>query len=201
MNFKNITSIKYRVASAGAGGRIALHQDSPTGRAGRHQSYRRRDRRLAKPGSTSRCPSPTPAARTVLLLVRKESRRFAALQPELHRLHRHRRQATSWQGRPIIRLPSWAAHHHKHGLPTQAIRIRNGSRFYREIGSIGSRARGRERIFCFGGPKQKNISSEASRERRSLPAAARTPNSRSHGSRSPESPVKSRIETALRPAL
>jgi hypothetical protein len=31
MNFKNITSIKYRVASAGAGGRIALHQDSIAG--------------------------------------------------------------------------------------------------------------------------------------------------------------------------
>ncbi len=31
MNFKNITAIKYRVASAGTGGRIALHQDSITG--------------------------------------------------------------------------------------------------------------------------------------------------------------------------
>ena len=31
MNFKNITSIKYRVASGGSGGRIALHQDSITG--------------------------------------------------------------------------------------------------------------------------------------------------------------------------
>jgi len=31
LNFKNITSITYRIASAGAGGRIAIHQDSPTG--------------------------------------------------------------------------------------------------------------------------------------------------------------------------
>jgi glucose/arabinose dehydrogenase/PKD repeat protein len=31
MNFMNITSIKYRVASAGSGGRIALHQDSIAG--------------------------------------------------------------------------------------------------------------------------------------------------------------------------
>jgi hypothetical protein len=31
MNFKNITSITYRVASAGTGGRVALHRDSITG--------------------------------------------------------------------------------------------------------------------------------------------------------------------------
>jgi cytochrome c len=31
MNFKNITSITYRVASAGSGGRIAIHQDSVAG--------------------------------------------------------------------------------------------------------------------------------------------------------------------------
>lgn len=31
MNFKNITSITYRVASAGSGGKIVIHQDTPTG--------------------------------------------------------------------------------------------------------------------------------------------------------------------------
>jgi PKD repeat protein len=31
MNFTNITSVTYRVASAGTGGRIEIHQDSPTG--------------------------------------------------------------------------------------------------------------------------------------------------------------------------
>jgi hypothetical protein len=31
MNFKNITSITYRVASAGSGGKMVIHQDTPTG--------------------------------------------------------------------------------------------------------------------------------------------------------------------------
>jgi hypothetical protein len=31
MNFKNITSVTYRVASAGLGGRIEVHRGSPTG--------------------------------------------------------------------------------------------------------------------------------------------------------------------------
>jgi cytochrome c len=31
MNFKNITSITYRVASAGSGGKLVIHQDTPTG--------------------------------------------------------------------------------------------------------------------------------------------------------------------------
>jgi hypothetical protein len=31
MNFKNITSITYRVSSAGSGGKMVIHQDTPTG--------------------------------------------------------------------------------------------------------------------------------------------------------------------------